>query len=157
MSVGATNQAIQTLLRGTKVGQLLESDSVYDVVVRASPDLRDDPRAISEILLDGPEGNPLPLGAIAEINIVSASNMINREQGRRRMLVTCNAEGCDVESVMANIQQRLRDRLALPAGYHLEFAGEFAAKAEAQQRMLWLGVNLENGAGERNKICADAD
>ena len=55
------------------------------------------------------------------------------------MLVTCNAEGRDVESVMANIQQRLRDRVVLPAGYHFEFAGEFAAKAESQRRVLWLG------------------
>ncbi len=140
MSVGATNQAIQTLLRGTKVGQVFESDSVCDVMVRASPSLRDDPRTIGGILIDGPLGHPLPLDAIADIDILSAPNMVNREQGRRRILVTCNAEGRDVESVMANVQQRLRDRVSLPAGYHFEYAGEFAAKAEAQRRILWLGA-----------------
>ncbi len=139
LSVGAANQAIQTLLRGTLVGQVFEADSVFDVVVRSAPELRDDPRGLREVLLDGPQGHPIPLSALADVSITSAPNMINREQGRRRMLVTCNAEGRDVESVMSNIRERLRTEVALPAGYHFEFAGEFAAKADAQQRMLWLG------------------
>lgn len=140
LSVGATNHAIQTLLRGTQVGQVFEADSVFDVVVRSAPNLRDDPRGLREVLLDGPQGHPLPLSALADVGIASAPNMINREQGRRRLLVTCNAEGRDVESVMADIRERLRTQVPLPPGYHFEFAGEFAAKAEAQQRMLWLGA-----------------
>lgn len=139
LSVGATNQAIQTLLRGAKVGQVFEADSVYDVVVRAASGLRDDPRFVGEILIDSPIGHPVPLSAVADIDIVSAPNMINREQGRRRMLVTCNAQDRDVASVMSEIQQRLSDRVQLPRGYHFEYAGEFAAKAEAQKRILWLG------------------
>ena len=55
------------------------------------------------------------------------------------MLVTCNAQDRDVASVMSEIQQRLSDRVQLPRGYHFEYAGEFAAKAEAQKRILWLG------------------
>ena len=140
LSVGATNQAIQTLLRGAQVGQIFEADSVFDVVVRSAPGLRDDPRALRDVMLDGPQGHPLPLGALADVSVTSGPNMINREQGRRRLLVTCNAEGRDVESVMSDIRERLRSKVPLPAGYHFEFAGEFAAKAEAQQRMLWLGA-----------------
>jgi Cu/Ag efflux pump CusA len=143
LSVGATNQAIQTLLRGTKVGQVYEADQVFDVIVRASPEIRDDPRRLGDVLLDSPLGHPVPLGAVADIDIVSAPNMINREQGRRRLLVTCNADGRDVESVMADIQRQLREGMTLPAGYHFEFAGEFVAKAESQQRLLTLsGLSL---------------
>jgi CzcA family heavy metal efflux pump len=140
LSVGATNQAIQTWLRGTPVGQVFEADTVVDVVVRGAPDLRTDAHQLSEIQIDGPLGHPIPLGALADASIAAAPNMINREQGRRRLLVTCNAEGRDVESVMAEIRQRLHTEVPLPAGYHYEFAGEFAAKADAQQRMLWLGA-----------------
>ncbi len=140
LSVGATNQAIQTLLRGTQVGQIFETDSVFDVVVRSASELRDDPRGLSDVLLDGPQGHPIPLGALADVDVVSAPNMINREQGRRRLLVTCNAEGRDVETVMSDIRARLQSGVPLPSGYHFEYAGEFAAKAEAQHRMLWLGA-----------------
>ena len=139
-SVGAANHAIQTLLRGKHVGQVFEADTVVDVVVRGEPQLRADPRELNRILLDSPIGHPVPLGAIAEISMVSAPNMANREQGRRRLLVTCNADGRDVESVMEDIRSRLASEVPLPAGYHFEFAGEFAAKAEAQQRMLSLGA-----------------
>lgn len=138
LSVGATNQAIQTWLRGTHVGQVFEADTVVDVVVRGVPELRADPQLLREIQIDGPLGHPVPLGAMADISIVAAPNMINREQGRRRLLVTCNAEGRDVESVMGEIQTRLQESAPLPQGYHYEFAGEFAAKSDAQQRMIWL-------------------
>lgn len=140
LSVGATNQAIQTWLRGTQTGQVFEADTVVDVVVRGTPDLRTDPHLLTEIQIDGPLGHPIPLGSLADVSIVAAPNMINREQGRRRLLVTCNAEGRDVESVMAEIRSRLHEDAPLPAGYHYEFAGEFAAKADAQQRMIWLSA-----------------
>ena len=53
--------------------------------------------------------------------------MINREQGRRRLLVTCNAEDRDVETVMNEIRERLTEQVKLPSGCHFEFAGELAA------------------------------
>lgn len=140
LSVGAANKAIQTLLRGTHVGQVFEQDTVFDVMVRGTPEIRDDPRSLGEVRLDVPSGQSLPLAELADLAIVSAPNMVNREQGRRRLLVTCNAEGRDVESVMAEIRERLREKAPLPPGYHFEFAGEFAAKADAQRRMLWLGA-----------------
>lgn len=143
-SVGELNQSLQTLLRGTTVGQVFEADTVFDVVVRATPVSRLDPLLLGELLLDAPTGDRIPLRAVADLSIAKAPNAINREQGRRRMLVTCNAEGRDVASVMQDIQARIRTKVNMPAtGYHVEYAGEFTAKAEAQQRILLLsGVSL---------------
>ncbi|MFO0980112.1 MAG: efflux RND transporter permease subunit [Planctomycetaceae bacterium] len=140
LSVGAVNQSIQTWLQGRSVGQVYEADTVVDVVVRGTPELRRDPLALKDIPIDCPFGHPVPLATLAEIRLIAAPNMINREQGRRRMLVTCNAEDRDVESVMNEIRHRLLSELPLPSEYHYEFAGEFAAKAEAQQRMAWLSA-----------------
>ncbi|AMV16476.1 efflux RND transporter permease subunit [Planctomyces sp. SH-PL14] len=140
LSVGSVNQTVQTLLRGTQVGQVFEEDAVFDVVVRLPNELRDDPMKLRSIPLDAPTGHPVPLRAVADVQMAMAPNMVNREQGRRRLLVTCNAEGRDVETVMAEIRGKLASGVRLPSGYHFEFAGEFAAKAEAQQRLLWLGA-----------------
>ena len=93
------------------------------------------------MLLDTPTGDRVPAKAVAAVSLIHAPNVINREQGRRRMLVTCNAEDRDVASVIADIRQRVRDQVKLPpTGYHVEYAGEFQAKADAQQRLLWLGA-----------------
>ncbi|MCX7410490.1 MAG: efflux RND transporter permease subunit [Planctomycetales bacterium] len=140
-SVGEVNQALQTLLRGTRVGQVFENDTVFDVVVRAAADLRRDPLDLGELLLDSPSGEKIPVKAVAQLALTPAPNLINREQGRRRMLVTCNAEDRDVASVVADIRRRIGERVPLTGtGCHLEFAGEFQAKADAQQRLLLVGA-----------------
>lgn len=140
LSVGAVNTAVQTMLRGAVSGQVFENDTVFDVVTRIGERHRDDPRAIRDLPLDGPSGDPVPLGAVADIAMVAAPNMINREQGRRRLLVTCNAEGRDPESVMRDIQRGVAAAVRLPPGYHVEYTGGYAAKADAQARMLCIAA-----------------
>lgn len=139
-SVGEANQAIQTMLRGTKVGQVFEQDTVFDVLVRSAPEIRAHPLTLGQLLVDAPSGEKIPLKAVTDISLVDGPSLVNREQGRRRILVTCNAEERDVASVVRNIQARVKENVRLPDGYHVEFAGEFQAKAEAQQRLLLLGA-----------------
>ncbi|MHB1038454.1 MAG: efflux RND transporter permease subunit [Pirellulales bacterium] len=140
-SVGEVNRAVKTLLRGTRVGQVYEDDWVFDVVVRAEPSCRDNPAILGQLALDGPGGEKVPLRAVASIDIADSPNVINREEASRRLLVTCNAEGRDVAGVMHDIQQRIAaDVPRLPSGYHLEFGGEYQARAEASRRLMLLGA-----------------
>lgn len=140
-SVGALNQAIQTTMRGTTVGQVYEQEAVFDVVVRAHPDHRRDPTELGRLLVDSPNGDKIPLSAVAQISVEPAPNGINHEAARRRLLVTCNAEGRDVAGVVTEIERRLREKgPKLPSGYHWEIGGEYQARSEAAQRMLWLGL-----------------
>lgn len=140
-SVGALNQAIQTTMRGTVVGQVYEREAVFDVVVRAHADHRRAPDDLGRILVDAPNGDKIPLSAVAQIAVNAAPNVINHEAARRRLLVTCNAEGRDVAGVVADIQQRLRtEGPQLPTGYHLEIGGEYQARSEAAQRLGLLSI-----------------
>jgi len=140
-SVAELNETIQTLLRGRTVGQVYEDDRVFDVVVRAHPSLRSDPTQLGELLVDSPAHEKLPLRAVASIGMIDAPNVINRERGSRRILVTCNAEGRDVAGVMRDIQARIDRRgIDLPAGYHLEYGGEYQARQAAQQRLVLLSI-----------------
>lgn len=139
-AVGALNDGIQTLLRGTIVGQVYEQDRVFDVVVRAHPDLRNDPQLLGALRLDAPTGEVIPLSAVADLCITQSPNMINREQASRRIHVTCNAAGRDVTSVIADIQSHIAAQAPPRPGYRLEFAGEHAARAAAQERLLLLSV-----------------
>ncbi|MBI1246714.1 CusA/CzcA family heavy metal efflux RND transporter [bacterium] len=138
-SVGQLNQDIQTLLRGTVVGQVYEQDRVFDVIVRATPELRGSPEQIGRLHVDSLAGESVPLSALASVDLVNGPNAINREQASRRMLVTCNAEGRDVVSVVKDIQQKLEPiKATLPPGYHLELGGEYEARNDAQTRLLLL-------------------
>lgn len=138
--VGALNDNIQTLLRGSRVGQVYDQDRVFDVIVRAHPDLRRDPQSLGDIRIDAPTGEFIPLSAVADIHPTQAPNLINREQTSRRILVTCNAKDRDVASVIADIQSRIAADVPLQPGYRLEFAGEHAARSEAQSRLLLLSA-----------------
>jgi len=141
LSVGGLHEMIRALLGGTRVGQVYEGDAVVDVVVRADPAIRRNPLALRELLIDLPGGDKIPLRAVADVDVVDAPNAINREGGSRRLLVTFNAEDRDVASVVEDVEARLADRASsLPAGYHLELAGEHEARREAVNRLVLLGA-----------------
>ncbi len=140
-SVAELNETIQTLLHGRTVGQVYEDDRVFDVIVRAHPALRSDPALLGELLVDSPAHEKLPLRAVAGIGMIDAPNIINRERGSRRILVTCNAEGRDVAGVMGDIHRRIDERVGeIPDGYRLEFGGEYQARQAAQRRLMLLSV-----------------
>jgi len=140
-TVGQLNADIQTLLRGRKVGQVYEQDRVFDVIVRSAPEVRTDPSKLGRLLVDSPAGDRIPLQAVANIGPEPAPNLINREQATRRILVTCNAEGRDVVSVMQDIQRTIGAKVsALPPDYHLEYGGEFAERAQASRRLILLSA-----------------
>jgi CzcA family heavy metal efflux pump len=137
-SVGELNQTVQTLLRGRPVGQVYEEDAVFDVVVRAQPQWRSDPAVLGQLLVDAPGGQQVPLRAVAAIRLQHGPNIINREGGNRRILVTCNVRGRDLAGVMHDLHQRLASRIELPpTGYHLELSGQYEAR-QAARRQLWL-------------------
>jgi CzcA family heavy metal efflux pump len=137
-SVGQLNQTVQTLLRGRGVGQVYEEDAVFDVVVRAQPAWRSDPALLGQLLVDAPDGQKVPLKAVAAISLRDAPNIINREGGSRRILVTCNVRNRDLAGVIHDIRDRVAARVQLPpAGYHLEFGGQYEAR-QAARRQLWL-------------------
>ena len=140
-SVGDLNRSIQTLLKGRPVGQVYEQDRVFDVVVRSDPAIRSNPHEIGRLLLDSPTQDRIPLEAVAQVSLVDAPNIINREGANRRLLITCNAEGRDVASVVRDIQGRIAPTIAaLPAGYYVELGGEHEATASAGRRLLLLSM-----------------
>jgi len=161
VAVGKMNQTIQTLLRGATVGQVYERDHVFDVVVRAAPELRSDATSLGALLVDLPPHGPamrrdstagvagqsasqrtekVPLRALADIAVTGGPNVINREGGNRRILVTCDAEGRDVAGVMQDIRKQIAPLPPLPDGYHLEFGGEYQARQAAVRQLVLLGA-----------------
>jgi Cu/Ag efflux pump CusA len=96
------------------------------------------PETIGELLIQTPDGRHLPLALVAEVHEVSGPNVINRENGQRRIVIGANTAERDLESLVKNWQQSVAEKVKLPDGYTLRFEGEYLAREQASERILAL-------------------
>lgn len=139
MDVAQMQQLIQTAIGGRQVGLMYEGDKRFKLVLRLPEDLRQDPAALARIPVtlpvdDSPELRYVPLGEIATIKEITGPNQINRESGKRNVVVTANVTDRDLGSFIAEVQQRMQD-LPLPDGYWLDYGGTFKQLQSATERL----------------------
>ncbi|MDB5119610.1 MAG: hypothetical protein JWN56_828 [Sphingobacteriales bacterium] len=137
--VSATNvrSAINTLVNGTKVGEVYEDQKIFDVVVWGTNDQRASIEDIRNLLIDIPRGGRVPLKDVADVYVAPTPNEITREQSSRRIDVTCNTKGRDLGAVAKDIQTQLAG-VSFDAGYHPEILGEYAERQKSQNRLYSL-------------------
>ncbi len=109
-----------------------------DVVVWGTDESRSNLAALHDLRIDTPGGGQVLLKDVAEIGIVPAPNEVKRENGSRRIDVTCDARGRDLGSVARDIEKAVQG-VSFERGYHPEFLGEFAALQASQSRLFALG------------------
>lgn len=135
-SPGDVRRAASTLLSGIHVGSLFEEQKVFDVVVWGTPEIRNNLSDIRKLLIDTPTGQ-VPLGELAEIRIVPAPTIIERDTVSRFIDVDINVSGRDLGSVVADIKRSL-EAVKFPLEYHAEVLGASLERQASQQRMLGL-------------------
>jgi CzcA family heavy metal efflux pump len=138
LTSGDVRRAVATLVKGSKVGEVYEDQKVFDVAVWGEPFVRNDLAALRDLRIDTPSGAQAPLGAVADVHIAPAPNVVVRENASRRIDVTCNVRG-DLGTVAREIEARVR-RLSFDREYHPEFLGEYSARREASRRLLVLSA-----------------
>jgi CzcA family heavy metal efflux pump len=139
LTAGHVRRASTTLLKGAKVGEVYEGQKKYDVVVWGVPQARADLAALRRLPIDTPLGVQVRLGDVCEVTVVPAPNEIKRENGSRRLDITCNVQGRDLGTVAREIEEKVR-ALDFPREYHPEFLGEYAARQESARRLYLLGA-----------------
>ncbi|NVO85380.1 efflux RND transporter permease subunit [Hymenobacter terrestris] len=137
LSPGTVLQAISTLVKGRKVGEIYQEQKIFDVAVWGQPAVRSDFGAVRELLVGLPGGGAVPLKEVADVRIVPTPNEITREASSRRIDVTLNVLGRDLGSVARDVQTQV-DGVAFGAGYHPEILGEYAERQASQNRMALL-------------------
>lgn len=135
---GQLATTLETALGGTTVSQVLEGQRVFDLVVRLDERFRDSPEAIRRVLVDTDSG-PLPLGNLARVEEVEGPNQVLRENATRRIVVSSNAEGRDLGGVVSDMQKAAA-QLKLPAGYYLEWGGQFQSQQAASKTLMVLSL-----------------
>jgi CzcA family heavy metal efflux pump len=139
LTPGKVRDAVTTLIKGKKVGEVYEDQMIFDVVVWGTPDIRNSVADIHKLQIDTPTGAAIPLAQIADIIIAPVANKITRESASRRIDVTCNVSGRDLAGVAEDIQEKLNE-IPFDSGYYPELLGEYVAQQQAKQRILAVGI-----------------
>ncbi len=135
ISMAELQSQVATAMGGTVAGKIYQGDVRSDIVVRLGESRRQDVDALSYLPIHLPDGHTVPLQELVSLELVSGANQINRENGKRRVVVTANVRGRDLGSFVADIQQAVADKVDIPAGYWLEYGGTYQKLQSASQRL----------------------
>jgi CzcA family heavy metal efflux pump len=136
LSVGRLAEVVETALNGRVVSQVLEQQQTFDLMVWLKPEARRDLSAIENLLIDAANGQKIPLAQVATIRDGEGPNTINRENVSRRIVVSANVSERDLRSVMTEIQSKVKQNVQVPAGYFVQYGGQFEAEERASQNIL---------------------
>ena len=149
LKVGEVASDIATLLNGQTVSTVLEGQRTFDLYVRLEGQARDSTRAIRDMPIDVPGtdgGSKIPLWSVADVEIQDQPYQINREDVQRLIVLSFNVQGRDLGSVIGDVQKAVASDLKLPAGYFVEYGGQFQSQQEASQVLLGFGLLALFGA-----------
>ncbi len=133
INVSTINEVVEAAVGGKTATTVYEKDRRFDVSVRFPQDMRNDEKAIGNILIPTPSGQRIPLAQLAKISIVEVPAQISREWGMRRVVVECNVRGRDIGSFVKEAKNKLEAiEKSLPSNYFITWGGQF----ENQQRAM---------------------
>lgn len=136
---------IETAFNGEVVGQVLEGQLPFDLVVRFPADARKDDELIRTSLFATPAGPQVPLNEMATVYRSSGPNSISRENVSRKIVVQSNIAGRDLGSVVEEVREKVNANVKMPEGYFVSYGGQFES-AEAASRVILLLSLLSLGA-----------
>jgi cobalt-zinc-cadmium resistance protein CzcA len=135
LHVKDVNEALRTAFAGTAAGAIFEDERRFDLVVRLAADHRADIEDVRQLPIATPTGQLIPLSEVADVDYRPGAAQISRDDGRRRIVVSANVRGRDVESAIADVQAVLKEKLKLPSGYYYTFGGQFENLKAAKARL----------------------
>lgn len=135
LTVGDVQAVITSAIGGETVTTTVEGRERYSVNVRYKRELRDDPDRLKRVLIPTPSGAQVPLGQIADLVITQGPPSIADEAGALAGLVSVAVSGRDLRGYVEDAQRAVRDRVTLPSGYRLVWAGQYEHLVRAEERL----------------------
>ncbi len=128
---------LEALVAGEPLAQIVDGGRRYALVLKL-PDAERRPEALADLLIDTPLG-PVPLNRLARIAEGDGPNQISRDDGRRRIVLSANAEGRPLSAIVADIRAVVADT-PLPEGQFITLGGQFQAQEEATRLIAALSL-----------------
>jgi CzcA family heavy metal efflux pump len=139
LTIGSLAETVETALNGKTVSQVLEKQQTFDLVVWLPEAARNNLDTIGNLLIDAPNNQKIPLAQVAKISYGTGPNTINHENVSRFMVVSSNVAGRDLGAAIGDIRSQIKTKVQLPAGYFIQYGGQFEAQEGATRTLLWAG------------------
>lgn len=135
ISISQVQSQVATAMGGTVAGKFYQGDVRSDIVVRLAESKRNNIDELPYLPIRLTDGHAVPLKELVDIELISGANQINRENGKRRVVVTANVRGRDLGRFVADIQSVINENVEIPAGYWVEYGGTYQKLQSASERL----------------------
>jgi cobalt-zinc-cadmium resistance protein CzcA len=135
INVSDVQDAIQTAVGGNAVSQVLDGERRYDLVARYLPQYRNTKDAIERIRLLAPSGERVSLAQLCDVKTADGASEIYREGNSRYVALKYSVRGRDLGSTVEEAIRKVNQQVKLPAGYHIDWAGEYESAKRSQKRL----------------------
>jgi cobalt-zinc-cadmium resistance protein CzcA len=139
ISVETINQLIETAVGGSEISEIVEGNRTFPILVRFPEESRKSVDDLERLIVETPQGAQLRLHQLAEIEEVEGPVQIEREMGKRFVLIQSNVKGRDVVGFVKDLRSRIAEAADLPAGYYVTFGGQFENEQRASRRLALAG------------------
>ena len=140
MQVGEITEDLEVLFNGKVVGQIVNGQQSFNILLRTVAEERTDVEAIEKTFIHAPDGSLIPLAQIATVEYEKGLNNISHENTLRRMVVSCNVQGRDLGSTVKDIQDNIAANVQLPEGYYVQYGGQFESQQSASRLIAVLSI-----------------
>lgn len=135
LTISRVQNLVSTALGGQVAGQLYEGDRRFDIVVRLDEERRNKTDELLELPVQFGDDSYVPLGELAHVELVNGYNQVNRENGKRRVVVTANVRGSDLGRFVRDVRAAINEQVEIPAGYWVDYGGTFKNLESATKRL----------------------
>lgn len=136
LSVGQVMELVSDAIGGKVAGQVIQGNERYNIYVRLDENFRNDVEKIANLTLVSLNGAWVRLADIADVTIENGPTQIRRDNVQRRVVIQSNVQGRDMGGLVSELESRIESEIELPAGYAVEFGGQYENQKRAQERLM---------------------
>lgn len=136
ITIGKFAEMVDVAFAGEVVSQIYEGERSFDVILKLEHEQKNKLENLQHVLIDTYNGKKVPLYYVADIRSVSGPNTINRENVKRKVVVSANVSGTDLRSAVNRIKGKIGENISLPENYHIEYGGQFESEERASKILL---------------------
>ncbi len=135
VSTADANSVIEMAIGGKAATQIYEGERKFELIIRYPEDFRKDEASIAKLMIPTISGSKVPLGEISTIRQITGPSMIYRDKHQRYGAIKFSIRGRDMGSVIAEAQDKVKQKIKLPNDYRLEWAGDFENQQSATSQL----------------------
>src|SRR5882724_1320140 len=136
LNVTDVEEVVEAGASGAVISEIIDGQKRYTVALRTPDRYRSDPREMGNLLLRSSTGEQVRLGDVAQVKVTRGAEVINREEGQRRIVVMSNVRGRDLGSFVSEVRQKIEGDVKFPAGYSVVYGGQFENQERATRRLM---------------------